>query len=361
MANTEISRVGGARLSSIEALRLLCMLLVLNLHSFWGYDHGTGFWQAIDFLRESASICAVDCFVLISGYFGIKWKFKSLFNLIFQILFYSIGIYIIVVALGLIDWNTKDFLERFECLFAASKSWGFAVSYLLLYFLAPALNALADKLDNRELLVSIIILFIAINFICLPDIVFTYALVYLIGRFLRKTNIAESKIPAVGGYFIITLIIFIIVYFGFFGFLGIKDANTLNSLPIGLFAYAYSAPLVILQAVMLFICFAKMNFCSKIINWCASSCFAIFLIHMHPTIKEMGYYAFTRSLYELPVYKHILILTVLIIIVFCGSILIDKIRILFSDIIYFLIKKMIGLFPIRWHNALCGFTKGVIS
>lgn len=319
--------------------------MVLNLHSFWGYDHGNGIWQAIDFLRESASICAVDCFVLISGYFGIKWKFKGFFNLVFQILFYSVVIYLVVVALGLVNWNLRDFLERFECLFASSKSWGFAVSYVLLYGMSPLLNAFADKTSPRELLLFLLLFFIAINFICLPDIVFTYAVVYLVGRYLSKIKVTERAIPAATGYFVTTLIIFIIVYFVLYRICGIRDASKMNSLPIGFLAYAYSSPFVIFQSVFLFVAFAKMRFSSKFINWCASSCFAIFLIHMHPTIIEIGYYSFTRGLYDLPVLEHLLKLMALIATVFCGSILIDKIRIVCSYGCYYILKFIGRLVP----------------
>ena len=129
------------------------MLMVLNLHSFWGYNHGSGIWQALDFLRESTSICAVDCFTLISGYFSIKWKFKSFFNLVFQLFFYSIGIYLIVVGFGIVEWNIKEFLIRFACLF--TRSWGFAITFVLLYLCSPLLNALAEKSTPRELLLFI--------------------------------------------------------------------------------------------------------------------------------------------------------------------------------------------------------------
>ena len=87
------------------------MLMVLNLHSFWGYENGSGILQAADFFRESTSICAVNAFLLISGYFGIKWKFKSFFNLIFQIFFYAFGVYIIATSIGIIDFSIKDFLH----------------------------------------------------------------------------------------------------------------------------------------------------------------------------------------------------------------------------------------------------------
>ena len=350
--NQVISKQGGARLSNYELLRLLCMLMVLNLHSFSGWQHGGGFWQAFDFFRESTSICAVDCFVLISGYFGIHWKFKSFFNLVFQILFYSVAVYLVAVTLGIVDWSIGGFLERFECLFAAEKSWGFAVSYVLLYFCAPMLNALAERTTSKDLLTFILVFFIAVNFICLPDIVFTYALIYLIGRLLRKTNLVERKIPAWKGYWIVTILIFFFVYIILYKGLGIRNASIAASLPIGFIGYSYSAPLVIIQSVFLFLAFAKMSFISKVVNWCASSCFAIFLIHMHPTIKEIGYYTFTTGLYDKPVLQHIVILTMLIVTVFFCSILVDKVRIAISNAFYFVISKIASIIPWRkWLNV----------
>lgn len=52
---------GGDRQSNIEVLRLLSMLMVLNLHSFWGFEHGNGILQVIDFFRECTSICGCEC------------------------------------------------------------------------------------------------------------------------------------------------------------------------------------------------------------------------------------------------------------------------------------------------------------
>lgn len=273
------------------------MLMVLNLHSFSGWQHGEGIWQAINFFRESTSICAVDCFVLISGYFGIKWRFKSFFNLVFQILFYSVAVYCVATGLDIVEWSVSGFFERFECLFAAEKSWGFAVSYVLLYFCAPMLNVFAENTTNKELLIFILVFFIAINFICIPDIVFTYALVYLIGRLLRKTNMVEKKISVWKGYWGMTFLIFLLSYGVLFKLLCVSAPGRATSFPLGFIGYSYSAPLVILQAVFLFLAFAKMKFTSTIVNWCAASCFAIFLIHMHPTIKEIGYYSFTTGLH----------------------------------------------------------------
>ena len=332
---------GGQRQSNYEALRLLCMLMVLNLHSFKGFLYGSGFWQAFDFFRESASICAVDSFILISGYFGIKWKFKSLFNLIFQMMFYSVGIYVVCVLFGIVSWSFHGFVIRFACLYR--DSWGFAITYLLLYFCAPILNAFSEKTSSKELLFSIVVFFIVINFISVPrHAFFTYSLVYLIGRLLSKESKSSYKLKSNAGlsYWITTIIIFLLVYFVLFRYVGINQPAVVLHWPVGLLAYDYAAPLVILQAVSLFLIFSKLKFSSKFVNWCAVSCFSIYLIHMHPTIKEIGYRSFTENLYNYPVYQHILYLLALFVLVFFGSILVDQVRIIASKGCYAIVEKV---------------------
>ena len=77
------------------------------------------------------------------------------------------------------------------------------------------------------------------------------------------------------------------------------------------------------------------------------SCLSVFLIHMHPAIKQIGYYNFTESLYERPLVEHIFILLILMIIVFFGSICIDKIRICVSDMIYCTLKICLKSIKLR--------------
>ena len=134
------------------------------------------------------------------------------------------------------------------------------------------------------------------------------------------------------------------IVFVLFRFLHVTDAAAMQGLFVG---YSYEVPLVILQAIFLFLVFGKMHLSSKFINWCASSCLAIFLIHMHPSIKEIGYYAITESFYNMPIWQHCIYLILLITGVFFGSILIDKIRIVISDFVYLIIEKFVSFLPAK--------------
>lgn len=310
------------RKSNIELLRLLSMLMILNLHSFWGYRHGSGLLQAIDFFRECTSICAVDVFILISGYFSIKWKLKSFYNLVFQIFFYSFSVYGLSILFGFVSFNKNDFFHCFKALYS---SWGFITSYIIMYFASPCMNSFVERTSSRRLLIYILVIFFAENFVFYSRDVINFCLLYLLGRWLYKTNaIHQLANHPIKKYWFITFCIFTLTY-SMFLFCNFK-VEKIQSLFVGL---NYAAPLVILQAVFLFISFAKINLNSNFINWCSVSCLSIFLIHMHPAIKNIGYYAYTENLYDKPLCEHILILFALMIVVFVGSIIIDKVRIFF--------------------------------
>lgn len=85
------------RQSNIELLRIAAMLLILVLHANF---FALGAYEPEDFktdplptatriLFEQAAIYAVNLFVLISGWFGIRTKTKSLTALMFQYAFFS--------------------------------------------------------------------------------------------------------------------------------------------------------------------------------------------------------------------------------------------------------------------------------
>lgn len=339
--NNLIGGGGKSRQSNIEALRLLSMLMVLNLHSFWGYNHGSGIGQAFDFFRESTSICAVNVFLLISGYFGIKWKWKSFYNLTFQVLFYGFGVYVVACVIGIVEFSIKGFLANITCTYS---HWSFIKHYILLYFFSPVLNAFIEKVSNKQLLLFIIVLMVCENFISRDNRFTNYCLMYLIGRWLYKTdavivwNLNPQKL-----YWFITVIITILTYL-FNAYTPINTAERMCNFVLG---YDYAAPLVIFQSITVFIIFSRIQFTNKFVNWCASSCLAIFLIHMHPSISEKGYYAITESFYDLPIWQHCTYLLLLIIGVFFGSILIDKLRIIISDFVYVVLNKIISFIPAK--------------
>lgn len=61
-------------------------------------------WIIIEYIIYLTAV-GVNCYVLISGYFLVKSEFKlhKVVKICFQKLFYSIGIYVILTCVGIIN------------------------------------------------------------------------------------------------------------------------------------------------------------------------------------------------------------------------------------------------------------------
>ena len=92
--------MGTLRQSNLELLRIVARLVVLVVHAdFLAFgkpdiaqigSNPCASW--LSYWVEAFAIVCVDLFVLLSGYFGIVWRFKSLGAYLFQVLFFAAGI-----------------------------------------------------------------------------------------------------------------------------------------------------------------------------------------------------------------------------------------------------------------------------
>ena len=143
------------RQSNIELLRIIAMFLVLILHS--GFStvkspttpevHEQFLQPFTRFLFESLSIACVDIFVLISGWFGIRPTKKRLLNFLFQSFYFIIGVYLVMVALGLSPISIKGIASCF--LFLQDYDYWFVRTYLLLFIMSSILNAFIESADKK--------------------------------------------------------------------------------------------------------------------------------------------------------------------------------------------------------------------
>ena len=153
------------RLNNIVFLRIISMYMILVLHylSFGGFllEH-TGFSisSAIVWFLEALSFVAVNCYVLISGYFLVdaKFKFEKIFKICLQTLFYTLIVYITLLLLNKTDISIMSFIKN--CLPITSGTYWFATCYILLYILSPS------NISSIELLFNILIVPVII-FICM--------------------------------------------------------------------------------------------------------------------------------------------------------------------------------------------------
>ena len=330
-----------ARESNLELLRIIAILLVLIVHAdFKAIGSPTieeitlsSGGAILRFFVESLSAVCVNLFILISGWFGIKPKVRRFCEFIFQIWFIKIALHFIFLILGRDEhWNISLSFVIDTFLYG---NW-FILSYIVLYIISPILNIFAENVSRHQFKM-LLISFFAIqtlfgfihntNFFDYGYSPLTFMGLYLLARYIRlypNRWTSMSKLFDFGGYIIMSCITTLcaIIYTYLTG-----NADCLF--------YAYSSPMIIIASFYLFLFFTKIRLRSHMVNWIASSVFAVFLLHIDK-IFFMPYYLgpIGRWYYEESTTMFFVNTIVRIISVFVIAILIDKIRIIVWDLLY---------------------------
>ena len=233
-------------------------------------------------LRSICFVC-VNCFILISGYFGIRWKLKSFSNLLFQILFWTIVCPLLISAAT----GTFNLSEFFKTVYLNCFSRWFIEAYIGLYVLAPLINSFIEKSTHRELGIFIIAFYVFSTLFGYlgkaPDInegmsVFSLMGLYLIGAYLRRKQ---------NGIFDLSKYVYLGVYL-VTGFIMVAIAALALKVGITASPYGYLNPLIFLESIALFLFFKKLNIGSiKWINYIAASSFAVYLIHTEYSVYPL--------------------------------------------------------------------------
>ncbi len=155
------------RIASIELLRILAMMMVVMLHYLSKGELLTpltekfGAGAYIAWLLEAFSIVAVNVYMLISGYFLVESGFKAgrLAQLICQVLFYSLLIPLILMAVGILKPGQLTVYRLLQYLFPNQMiHYWFITAYIIMYLLSPVLAAGARQLSRKQLKITIILL-----------------------------------------------------------------------------------------------------------------------------------------------------------------------------------------------------------
>ncbi|MDE6100907.1 MAG: acyltransferase [Paramuribaculum sp.] len=273
------------RLSNIELLRIVSMSAVILVHldgaalglpspSGPASVSGPDIWKLI---VESLTIVGVNCFTLISGYFGIKASVNGLLRLTATCIFYSVGLYTLAAATGIVEWSSATWLESWM-VYTHTDLW-YVPAYMLLYLVSPFLNAAISSMSDKQLTLWTA-LFTAANIWCgwvwnasFNPTGYTpvqLIMIYLIGRWLSRRLAGHSPRSAWPPFAFYLLSA------------GMTFAMSLYMESVK--AFAYNAPWVIASSVALFIVFARLKLQSAHVNSLAKGAFAAYLIHKNPLV-----------------------------------------------------------------------------
>lgn len=324
--------------SNFELLRIICMVMIILLHAFGRINTELNqFNSLVSIVMNSICNVAVSCFILISGYFGVKFDVRKILRITIMTLFYSISIMIMQLIIG-IEMNLLDIIKSFIPIIS-SKYW-FISCYLVLVVLSPFLNTYIDNISKKELqklIIVLIFLFSIIPSFLYFDItkdggkgIVNMIIMYILGRYIKKYMQRNLNIKIL----IISLIILLVLN----SVLNITIFYITGKM-INLFARDNSI-VIILSSVIILLIFANVRIKSVIINSISKHILSVYI--MHEAILSY----FSINIYKIDLYinKPYLIFIVLlnVISVFTVCICIDYIRlIIFSKIEMNLIELII--------------------
>ncbi len=276
----------------LDLLRLSAMFMIVLLHVnyYGGLLNNNSFQSAFlsVYFLESFSIVAVNCFILISGFFLIKQEFrlKKLIALIFEICFYT-WICLILALIIKTPMDIKIFIKGFFTI-TFGTHW-FITCYIMLYILFPFINKFIYSLTLKQkhtFAIITILIFCLWGFI--PTIsnnstfrgysILWLSVLYYWGAYLRlvfvegEEKVLFFKITKFSGYVYVFFSLLIFAFICILNFLG-KGISL---------ALSYSNLFVFLAAISLFIFMyglnMKNNFVNKFITFFAPASFGVFLL-----------------------------------------------------------------------------------
>lgn len=280
-------------------LRIIAMFLVLIFHAdFWSLGKpsieditSSPLSSFARIFFESASAVCVNVFVMISGWFGIRATLRGFTNFIFQFLYFTIGIYLVMLQTGMAPLSGANIAD---CLGLRPGTWWFVTSYMALYILSPVLNTYADTAGKRKLGLTLIAFYgfqtfygwtSAAEFIVHGYSAFSFIGLYLLARWLRLYG--EQRLMRLGAliYFAATLCTVATYYVS--AIVGHIQAMSY----VSIFVVTASAGLVMWTSCL------KMSH-SRVINYVAASAFAVYLLHVNPLICDSFFKPLIRSIYD---------------------------------------------------------------
>jgi surface polysaccharide O-acyltransferase-like enzyme len=319
----------GNRYSNFELLKIVSILMVLVLHYFNG-DMGGGFsnvpegtinHHAMLFL-ESMSIIAVNCFVLVSGYFMSGKTYivvNKATNLVGVAVFYGMAFY---TAISLMQHGFTLQGLAYSAIPFYGSNW-YVGSYIVLFLLSPFLNTMMNHLTKKQFqqLAVVNIISFSVFPTLMPGVsyndggygVLNFIMLYIIGAYI-KTHVQDqnSKWLFLGVYLLSTTVTFME------------------------FNLAYNTIYNLVSSVALFMFFSKLNIQSTKINYLATFTFAIYIIHTNPYLNGFLYRTVlkTQWFWNSPWFLPHLVVSVIV--VFYGCVAIETAR---RYILTFLLKK----------------------
>lgn len=302
------------RNSNFELMRIVSILLIILCHIInFGRLYNDSVNPVLKIVFEVlmfGTIIHVNSFVILSGYFQSKSRFKlsKLIKIIIQVIFYVAVIFFAALKIGWVDqYNIVTIINSFVP--SVISNYWFINVYLITYIFSDYINLFINKLTHKEFKIFLILCFVVLSLV--PYVTgfkilrndgysfINFIFLYMIGAYLRKYPIKDSyhfKRMSINGYrlFMIGLFVFMFIL----NYLFNNYAGQINGMS-NLFSeiasrilnskFTYATPFVIIQTIAYFEIFNTFKFKNRIINFISSSVIGVYLFHENPIIRDNIY------------------------------------------------------------------------
>ncbi len=306
------------RVTSIELLRIVAMIMIMILHYFnQGRILDTitkGYNYYIIWLIEAICYISVNCYIFITGYFSWKttFKWKRVVSFYLEIIFYSVVIAIVSFGCNIEPINIKNLVSLLPIV--SRRNW-FVTVYFACLFIIPLLNISIANISRRNYrtLLFILIIFFSLfpSLFCYIDqfninsgySILWYIVVYLSAAYIGKYDIRYSNIKCL-------LLISLVFILPISKIILEKLANSHTALAnYSNTLYAYNSVPVFIASLGLFMFFLNIHIkeskFSQIIIMFGRSTFGVFYIHSYFLIRNhiwvfLGSLKYLDSIYFIP-------------------------------------------------------------
>lgn len=303
--------VGNKRQANFELLRIVAMLMIITLHYLVKggviaasnvplviKENPTG---AFAWLIEAFCIVAVNCYVLISGYFGVEsvWKPGRVISLLCQVLFYSLSVPCVLLLIGAESAKKMELYDWIDCVLPIeTEHYWFATAYLIMYLFAPLLSIGIRQMEKRQLQLVIVFL---LGFFSLGKTIFPVYLVtdrsgydfgwlmclFVVAGYIRMYGIPwlEKLSHAAAAYLLSSFGIWLFALFVNLvaSKFDVSFTHYINML------YAYNHLLCLISAVALFYLFKNLRIregrFADAVRRLAPYTFGVYLLHEHNLVR----------------------------------------------------------------------------
>ncbi len=297
-----MTKKGVERQSNIEILRIFAIIGVIILHynnplmgGAISYVNEGSINFYVLYVLESIFACAVDLFMLISGYFLCDSGKRNLWRpieLILQVIIFGEVIYLIRVVVGVTTFSLKTLVLTLV------PSNYFAILYSVVFIISPFINILVNNLSKKNFRILIYLsmgLFsfyptvvdvlgecCGRQFIGLSTIgmygsqwgysIVNFTLMYLIGSYLKRTNCRIHNWVTCKLLFVFVINVLVITTWA--------RVNDIIGYATERSAWEYCNPLIIYESIIIFSLFCRMKLgINMMINVLSECVFTVFLLH----------------------------------------------------------------------------------